>query len=87
MTVTLNLPPETEAVLIAQAQAKGLAIEAYLEQCVATLAGRAGAAPPAKEFSAEQFDRDWDALSQGLEELPPLSDHALTREGMYSDHD
>ncbi len=34
MTVTLNLKPEVEAGLLAQAQATGMTLEAYLQQLV-----------------------------------------------------
>ena len=36
MTVKLQLKPEVEAGLLAQAQARGLSLEAYLEQIAGT---------------------------------------------------
>jgi len=49
MTITLELPPETEASLLAQAEARGLTLDAYLQAVianqVANRVGHAGARP------------------------------------------
>ena len=47
MTVTLNLKPELEAGLLAQAQATGLTLEDYLQQLVE------------REVSAEAIETGW----------------------------
>ena len=39
MTVTLELKPEIEAGLVAQAHARGLSLEAYLEQVLQSAVG------------------------------------------------
>jgi hypothetical protein len=36
MTITLELPPETEMSLLAQAEARGLTLDAYLQTVIAT---------------------------------------------------
>jgi hypothetical protein len=35
MTITLELPPETEMSLLAQAEARGLTLDAYLQTVIA----------------------------------------------------
>jgi hypothetical protein len=63
MTVTLNLTPDVEAGLLADAQAKGLSLEAYLEQvvreqsrAVSQAAGKTpGARPAGRKSLAKLF--------------------------------
>jgi len=82
MTVKLQLGPEVEAELTAQARARGLSLEAYLEQVlqersrVATVLSNGGAADRAAAFEA------W-AHSRPL--TPPLPDEAIRRQSLVRD--
>jgi hypothetical protein len=83
MTVTLNLRPELEAGLLAQAQASGMTVEQYLLSVVE------GAVRPITEqtLSAEERARAFEAWSAGHRRTPPLSDYAVSREGIYEGRD
>jgi hypothetical protein len=79
MTVTLNLKPELEAGLFAQAQASGMTLEEYL---VSVVEG-AVLQTMQKPLSAEERAAAFEAWSAGNRPTPPLSDYAVSREGMY----
>lgn len=84
MAITLNLPPEVEAKLAAQARALGLELNAYVQTLL-----KQQAAPGRFEqtITLEQFDAELDALAQDSDKLPYLPPEALSREGFYQDHD
>jgi hypothetical protein len=83
MTVTLNLKPEIEAGLVAQAQASGMTVEEYLLSVVE------GAVLPATQraLSAEERATAFEAWSAGHRLTPLLSDYAVSRDGMYEGRD
>jgi len=84
MAITLNLPPEVEESLAAQARALGLQLNSYVQSLLEQQAGmrRSEQAP-----NLEQFEAELDALAQGSDKLPYLPPAALTRESFYQDHD
>lgn len=84
MAITLELPPEIEASLAAQARARGLRLDAYVESL---LKQQAATEHPGRAMSLEQFEAELDALAQGSEKLPYLPPEAVTRESFYQDHD
>ena len=79
MTVTLHLAPEIEAGLIAQAQANGMAVEEYLLSVVESAVLKSSQ----KELSGEERATAFEAWSAGHRHTTPLSDHAVSREGIY----
>ncbi len=79
MTVTLHLAPEIEAGLVAQAQASGMTVEEYLLSVVES----AVLAPSQKGLSAEERAAAFEAWSAGHRHTAPLSDYAVSREGIY----
>lgn len=83
MTVTLNLRPELEAGLLAQAQASGKTVEDYLLSLVerVVLAGVQHTLP------AEERAAAFEAWAANHRATPPLPDHAVTREGLYDGRD
>ncbi len=83
MTVTLNLKPELEAGLLAQAQASGMSIEEYLLSVVE------GAVLPtvSKSASPEERAAAFEKWSASHRPTPPLSDCAVSRESMYEGRD
>jgi hypothetical protein len=80
--ITLNLPPEKENLLKAQAQAQGLTVEQWFlqlaEQSAPELWDMKGDLPDTWE---EEFE-EWLA---GIPETPPLSDEAISRTSLYPD--
>jgi hypothetical protein len=84
MAITLNLPPEVEASLAAQAQKLGLPLNAYVQSL---LQQRAAMGDAGQILNLEQFEAELDALTQGSEKLPYLPPEALAREIIYQDHD
>ena len=89
MSVTLNLPPETEKLLRQKAAQQGLALETYLgqlaERDAQTVNGKAEAASVAEVLPTD-FDRLVDELSEGLPPLPTLPTD-WSRAQLYADHD
>ena len=83
MTVTLNLRPEVEAGLLAQAQANGMTLEEYLLSVVEGAALLATQNPLSPEERAMAFER-WAA---GHRTTPNLSEWAVSRESMYEGSD
>jgi hypothetical protein len=83
MTVTLNFNPEVEAGLLAQAQASGMTVEAYVQSVIE------GAILPTleKSASAEERAAAFEAWSAGHRPTLPLSDYAVSREGIYEGRD
>jgi hypothetical protein len=83
MTVTLNLKPELEAGLLAQARASGMTVEEYLLSVVES------AVLPAmqKALSAEERAAAFEAWSASHRPTPLLSDHAVSRDGIYEGRD
>lgn len=79
MAITLDLPPEEEQTLRQQAEMTGQEVTEYLREIVR------GKIQPA---SVRPSHEEWKQLVQKLvktvgPDVPPLSDYALSREGMY----
>lgn len=83
MAITLELSPEVEAGLAAQAEARGLKLGVYLE----SLLRQHAATKRPDQLSLQEFEVELDALARGSERLPYLPPDALTRESFYQDHD
>ncbi len=83
MTITLELLPSVEANLTAQAQAQGLQLGDYIQQLLEQAAGKKSE----KNISPEELEARLDALAKGGENLPYLPPEAISREGLYRDHD
>ena len=82
MTVTLNLKPETEAGLLARAQAHGMTVEQYLLTLV-----ESAVLPTEPMLSPEERAAAFEAWSASHRTTPLLSDHAVSRESMYEGRD
>jgi hypothetical protein len=84
MTITLELPPETEANLLAQAKARGMPLDAYLKALLVTQAGFAET--PGKLFqtlNGEELDRAIDELFDTVQVPPGVGQGAMRRENWY----
>ena len=81
MTVKLQLKPEVEAGLLAQAQERGLSLEAYLEQ---VLQERSRTLTPASIDPAGRA-RLFETWAHSHPLTPPLPDEAVQRENLVRD--
>lgn len=81
MTVKLDLTPDVEAGLIAQAHARGLSLEAYLAQ---VLRERSSAVATPQGGPGEKA-REFEAWARSHPHTPPLSDDAIRRENLIRD--
>jgi hypothetical protein len=79
MVVKLELKPEVQAGLLAEAQARGLSLEEYLEQIVRDH----GITVPS--VSAEEWEKEFESWVASFPETPSLSEEAISRESMYPD--
>jgi hypothetical protein len=81
MEIRVNVPDE----LATQAQARGVPVEAYVEELLA----RQVTVVPAgnKQLRTPEQIRAWlDSLAQFSDKVPPLPD-TISREWIYQDHD
>jgi hypothetical protein len=83
MTVTLDIKPELEARLIAQAHASGVSVEAYVRSVLEKILLPAAEDTATADGRAAAF-ASWAAAHRLT---PPLSDYAVSREGIYEDPD
>ncbi len=83
MTIRVELNPETEARLKAEARAKGLPLEKVAEQLLREALRER---PSSRgELSVEEFHRMLDAMAEGSEKLPDLPTETFSRESFYED--
>ena len=80
MSVTIDLPPDTEAELAAQAAARGVPLAEHLCHL---LAEQAGASKVGRKTPEERI-KLWRDVS-GLPDTKPLSDEAISRESIYAE--
>jgi len=80
MVVSINIPDE----LAAEARARGLSPEAYVQEILAHLLARPA---EARRPRTPEEVRAWlDSLAQFSDKIPPLPD-TISREWIYQDHD
>ncbi len=85
MTLTLELSPEREAALKAQAQVRGMTVEEWLLE-LTKQPRPAVARSLQEELTPEEWVRQFDAWVDGHDRTtPPLSDDAISRENIYAD--
>jgi len=82
MVVSIQVEQQTVEALKAQAQARGMSLEAYL--CSIADDGYPSCQPPVVDMT--EFDRWLDELSEGTEHLPSLPPD-FSRADLYADHD
>jgi hypothetical protein len=81
MTLKLEIPEETKAGLLTQAQDRGMSLEAYAQQ---VLQERGRSVSAGKTGSAEKA-RAFEAWARSHPRKPPLPDEALRRENLIRD--
>ncbi len=83
MTIKVELRPETEAWLVAAAQAHGLSVEEYAESLLRealTLQSEGSG-----QLSVADVRGMLEAIAEGSDKLPKLPTTAFTRESFYED--
>jgi hypothetical protein len=90
MTLTLELSPEREAALKAQAQARGISVEEWLlelaRQTRPAVVRSLTVRSLQDELTPEEWVRQFNAWIEGHDRTtPPLSDDAISRENIYTD--
>ena len=79
MTVTLDLKPDLEQRVVAQAAAEGVSLESYLLSVIETAAVRNTTERP----TLEEFEAAMDEIAEGTDHIPVLDPEAITRESIY----
>jgi len=85
MTIHVELNPEMEAQMTAEAQARGMAVEKYAQR----LLQEAMASMPKHHFRAgqEEFRTFLDALASKAPNVEQLRTETFSREMIYGEHD
>ncbi len=85
MAILLELEPEIESRLMAQAAAQGTSVEVLLKTLVEGLLASSWQGSISPQERAERFV-NW-ARSHSSIKAPPLSDDAISRESIYTRED
>ena len=83
MSIRVELNPESEERLKAEARAKRLPVEKVAEQLLNE--ALTGHSLSQGRMSVEEFHRMLDAMAEGSEKLPDLPTEAFSRESFYED--
>ena len=86
MTVTLEFKPEVEERIVAEAKARGLSVEDYIQQ---ELESKLGTPVRPEALPYEEWLRvfnEW-VRSHDYIKAPPLSDEAISRESIYRERE
>lgn len=83
MILKLDLGPEVEAGLLAQAGAQGLTLEQFVQRELKTLAQGTAAAIPQDEDEWSRSFHEW--VHSHSTSTPLLSDEAIGRDSIYRD--
>ncbi len=85
MTIQIELQPEAEARLNAEARERGLLLNRYFEEKLND--DGASVARSARELSSEERKASLDALARYSDRIPSFSMESFSREALYEDHD
>ena len=86
MTITLDLKPEVEADLMAQAQAAGLSLAQFLSRELEAIAPSAPVQlPAALTDGSDQWEKELDEWLDSFPQHPVLHEEAFKRENWYPD--
>ena len=88
MAITLVLKPEIEAQLFAQAAAKGVPVEQYLQSWIETNLTTEIEKPFYQTATAAEWVDAFTAWANShTSDAPPLSDEAISRESIYRERE
>lgn len=85
MTITLNLPPETEQTLLAQAKSRGVSLDVFLQTIITTQTAPAETIKPLEHFprEVEELDRCIDEVFDTVQVQSGMGQGAMRRENWY----
>jgi hypothetical protein len=83
VTIKVDLNPETEARLVAQARSQGVPLEQLAERLLQE-ALKAGSLPSGT-LTVEEFRQMLDGIAEKSDELPNLPTESFSRESFYED--
>jgi hypothetical protein len=83
--ITLKLPPDVEARLAAEAQARGLDLATYAAQVLEQAAPATTSVHPQR--TPEEIRAWLDELAQFSDKIPAMPGETFSREMIYQDHD
>lgn len=84
--IQIELRPEIEARLAAEARARGVEVRTYVESLIEQ-AVSAKTSWGRHQPTSEEMRAFFQAMSAGSEKIPQLPDEAFERESFYQDHD
>ena len=87
MSITLELRPEVEARLAAQAKARGLSLKDFLKGVVELQASARDALSLASTMSYEEWEHEFETFIDSFPQQPVLSDEAISRASIYTRED
>jgi hypothetical protein len=85
MTIKVELNPETEARLAAEARALGMGLEEYAQRLLQKAIG--SPLQPPSRASQDEFRSFLDALASKAPDVPQLRADTFSREMIYGEHD
>mgnify|MGYP001486882524 CR=1 FL=1 len=84
--IQIELRPEVEARLTADARARGVEVRAYVESLLEeAVSGKVVSVR--HQPTPEEMRAFFEAMAAGSEKIPQLPDEAFQRESFYQDHD
>ena len=83
MTIQVDLNPETEARLIAEARSQGVPLEKLAERLLKD--ALTGNFLPPGALTVDEFHAMLEAMAEGSEKLPNLTTESFSRESFYED--
>lgn len=86
MTVTLELKPEVEERIVAEAKALGLSVEDYIQQELEAKVSKSQTPEQMPYAEWLQKFNEW-LNSHDYIKAPPLSDEAISRESIYRERE
>ena len=85
MSITIELPPEVEARLAAEARERGFPLATYVQSLL--VEPSCPRLPEPKRLSREEFQASLDRMAKYSDKIPALPIQAFFREALYDDHD
>ena len=88
-SITVPLTSEEEAALVAKAKAEGVSVDSLLRRAVLQIiSAQLEGQRPASQLNAEAFEKAFEEIAEMIpDNVPPLSDEALSRESIYTRED
>jgi hypothetical protein len=88
VTVPVSLSSDEQAALQLQADAQGVSVDSLLRKAVLTILSAGPASVPVQQLRGADLERAFEELADLIpENVPPIPDDALSREGIYTRED